>query len=80
MAVRDNIRRVSYSPDGRPIPWFDLAQGFKMIEEGSLVDYMGASGSVDFSTNGEVGTGLVQVWQIVGNKIEDGELVPAVPL
>ena len=44
-------------------------KAMELIENGEDIDYRGASGSIDFDDNGDVG-GTFAHWEIRGGKIE----------
>ncbi|MBD2256564.1 ABC transporter substrate-binding protein [Pseudanabaena sp. FACHB-2040] len=67
-AVRDALREVANAPgtEVRPGEW---AKAVEAIKNGETVDYVGASGSLDFDDNGDV-PGTFAEWAI-----ENGEIV-----
>lgn len=67
-AVRDALRDVANPPGEKVLPG-EWAKGVKLLAEGKDIDYVGASGSVDFDANGDVG-GTFGHWMI-----KDGEIV-----
>ncbi len=67
-AVRDALRDVANAPGEKVLPG-EWAKGVKLLAEGKDIDYVGASGSVDFDENGDVG-GTFGHWMI-----KDGEIV-----
>ena len=67
-AVRDALRDVANPPGEKVLPG-EWAKGVKLLAEGKDIDYVGASGSVDFDENGDVG-GTFGHWMI-----KDGEIV-----
>ena len=67
-AVRDVLREVANPPGEKILPG-EWAKAVKLLSEGTDIDYVGASGSVDFDENGDVG-GTFGHWMI-----KDGEIV-----
>jgi branched-chain amino acid transport system substrate-binding protein len=55
---------ISRSPVGASATWFGLADGLARVASGVAVNYQGASGAVDLNDQGQVGRGLVELWQI----------------
>ena len=68
-SIRDNLRPVANSP-GEKVTVGEFDKAFKIIKDGGDVDYIGASGPLDFDSNGDVRVGEIVVW-----KIENGKLV-----
>lgn len=67
-AVRDSLRDVANPPGVQVLPG-EWAKAVKLLSEGKDIDYVGASGSVDFDQNGDV-AGTFGHWMI-----KDGEIV-----
>ncbi|MCF8105173.1 MAG: ABC transporter substrate-binding protein [Desulfohalobiaceae bacterium] len=67
-AVKEVLRDVANPPGEKVLPG-EWAKAVKLLSEGKDVDYVGASGSVDFDENGDVG-GTFGHWMI-----KDGEIV-----
>ncbi len=67
-AVRDVLREVANPPGEKVLPG-EWAKAVKLLSQGKDIDYVGASGSVDFDKNGDVG-GTFGHWMI-----KDGEIV-----
>jgi branched-chain amino acid transport system substrate-binding protein len=78
--ISSHLRSVSANSSGRKVAWYELAHGLELVREKSAINYRGVSGSVDFDTNGEVPPGLVQLWSVQNNRIEEGEVILAAPL
>ena len=66
-AVRDALREVA-NPPGEPIYPGEFEKALSILADGGEIDYVGASGSVDFDDRGDVG-GTFGHWVI-----EDGEI------
>ncbi|MBX3226869.1 MAG: ABC transporter substrate-binding protein [Labilithrix sp.] len=62
-AIRDALKEVS-APPGRPISPSEITEGLVELRGGGDIDYKGASGNVDFQSNGNVNGGFI-VWQAV---------------
>jgi len=67
-AIRDALRDVA-NPPGEVILPGEWEKATKLLENGEDIDYKGASGSIDFDGNGDVG-GTFAHWAIKGGKIE----------
>jgi ABC-type branched-subunit amino acid transport system substrate-binding protein len=68
VAVRDALREVCNAPGVKVLPG-EWAKAVKLLKQGKDIDYVGASGSMEFDANGDV-SGTFAHW-----KIEDGEIV-----
>ncbi len=66
VSIRDNLRVIN-DPDGEVIGPGEFARAVELLEAGAAINYQGASGSVDFDANGDVG-GTFAHWEI-----QDGE-------
>ena len=69
-AVRDSLREVA-NPPGEKIyaGANEIEKGFNLLSQGEEINYVGASGPIDFDKNGDV-TSPMQVFNV-----KDGELV-----
>ncbi|MDZ7828018.1 MAG: ABC transporter substrate-binding protein [Halofilum sp. (in: g-proteobacteria)] len=67
-AIRDALRDVA-NPPGEVILPGEWEKAMELLENGEDIDYKGASGSIDFDDNGDVG-GTFAHWAIKGGKIE----------
>ena len=67
VAVRDNLRSVANEPGTKILPG-QWEKALEALENGEDVNYQGASGSIEFDDNGDVG-GTIGHWVI-----EDGEI------
>jgi len=67
-AIRENLRAVA-NPPGEPVGVKEFEKAFKKIGEGQDVDYVGASGPVDFDEHGDVRAGAIVIWRVEGGKI-----------
>jgi ABC-type branched-subunit amino acid transport system substrate-binding protein len=67
-AIRDHLRAVN-DPDGETVGPGDFAEAVELLENGTAINYQGASGPVDFDDNGDVG-GTFAHWEI-----QNGEYV-----
>ena len=72
-AVRDSLRDVA-NPPGQEILPGEWAKARKLLADGEDIDYKGASGSVNFDDNGDVG-GSFAHWAIRDGKIETVEVL-----
>ncbi|KAF5422707.1 MAG: branched-chain amino acid transport system substrate-binding protein [Candidatus Methanocomedens sp.] len=72
-AIRDNIRAVA-NPPGVEVT--DIAEGLRLIREGTDINYQGASGDVNFDENGDITTAYYAKWQVADNgSVEWGESI-----
>jgi len=67
-AIRDALRDVA-NPPGEVILPGEWEKALELLEAGEDIDYRGASGSIDFDDNGDVG-GTFAHWAIRGGAIE----------
>jgi branched-chain amino acid transport system substrate-binding protein/neutral amino acid transport system substrate-binding protein len=58
--IRSKLQGIA-NPPGQPVT--DVCQGLAQVRQGQDINYEGASGTVDLSTDGDV-TGNYEVWQI----------------
>ncbi len=72
VAVRDALRPVA-NPPGEIVGPGDIARALELVREGKDINYVGASGDIDFDENGDVVSSM-QVWQVVDNKIVDTDI------
>jgi len=79
-ALRDALYEVS-RPPGTPIRPGELARGISILSNGGDVDFIGASGPVDFDENGDVLSDYI-VWRYVAatNSFVTDEYVPVAEL
>ena len=66
VSIRDNLRVIN-DPDGEVVGPGEFARAVELLDSGMPINYQGASGSVDFDANGDVG-GTFAHWEI-----QDGE-------
>jgi ABC-type branched-subunit amino acid transport system substrate-binding protein len=66
-AVRAQMRLIS-GPAGTSVTWDHLDEAFRLVRQGTDIDYRGASGPVDFNGAGDVALGFVQLWAIHSQK------------
>ncbi len=57
-------------PSGEVLDWQDLGEGLELLREGRDINYRGASGSVDFNSEGNTSAGLGTLWRIVRGRTE----------
>lgn len=68
-SIRDSLRAVANAP-GEPIYPGEWAKAKKLIEAGKDIDYMGASGPIEFDEKGDIVAATVGVW-----RFKNGEIV-----
>ena len=68
VAVRDALRDVANPPGTQILPG-QWAKAVKLLEKGKDIDYVGASGSINFDAAGDV-SGTFAKWMITDGKIE----------
>ncbi len=65
-AIHDALRLVANAPGVKVLPG-EYAKAVKLIKQGKDIDYVGASGPVDFDANGDV-SGTFAYWVIENGK------------
>jgi len=74
-AIRDHLRIVSGPLGEKALAGSEgLTQALKLLREGSGIDYVGASGDVDFDENGDV-ISPIEIWSYEGGEIVSKGLV-----
>ena len=66
-AIRDALREVA-SPDGEVVGPHNLDRALELVRNGKDINYVGASGELDFDAHGDV-SGTMEIW-----RIKDGEI------
>ena len=66
-AIRDQLRQVS-NPPGVYIGPGQFDKAFDLLKKGELINYEGASGSLDFDENGDV-IAPIEIWRFSKGKI-----------
>ena len=66
-AIRDALREVA-NPEGEIVGPDDIPRALKLIRWGEDVNYVGASGELDFDVHGDV-SGTMEIWRIASGKI-----------
>mgnify|MGYP001047584760 FL=1 len=70
-AIRNVLRDVANSPGRQIGPGVDsIRQALQAIRNGEDIDYVGASGSVEFDQNGDVALGGIEVWRVDAQRRE----------
>ena len=72
VAVRNELRSVA-NPPGEIVGPTDIAKALELVRDGEDVDYIGASGNVDFDENGNV-VSWMRVWTVKDNTILDTDI------
>ena len=70
--MRDALRQVA-NPPGEIVGPADIAKALELVREGKDVNYVGASGDVDFDEDGNVVSSM-RVWRVKDNTIEDTDI------
>jgi branched-chain amino acid transport system substrate-binding protein len=71
-AIRDVLREVANEPGTVVGPGQEGWQAaVQAIDAGEDINYEGAAGSVDLDENGDVSKGVILIWQVIGEAIED---------
>ena len=66
-AIRDKVRSIV--TEGAPkFTFVNLADAAKAVKGGKPIDYIGASGQMRFGPNGDLTTGLFDVFKFTGGK------------
>lgn len=68
VAIRDHLRAVA-NPPGVEVSSADLKKAFRLIKEGSDVNYQGASGVFDFDEYGSTFT-AIEIWRVADGAFE----------
>ena len=71
-SVRDALRPVA-NPPGEVVGPGDIARALELVRDGEDINYIGASGDVDFDEFGNVVSSM-RVWTVKENKIEDTDI------
>ena len=66
-AIREALREVA-NPPGESVGPADIPRALELIREGIDVNYVGASGELDFDENGDV-NGTMEIWRIEDGKV-----------
>ena len=68
--IRDNLRFVANPPGEKiGVGTDEFKKAVGLLEQGKDIDFEGASGPSDQDKNGDLASGLVEVWKIVNGKI-----------
>jgi ABC-type branched-subunit amino acid transport system substrate-binding protein len=67
-AVRDQLRRVA-DPPGRRVTFLSLGRAIRLALAGQDVDYLGATGPVNFDRYGDVTSSAYDIWAFRNGKI-----------
>jgi branched-chain amino acid transport system substrate-binding protein len=69
LTIRDHLRKVANWPGKQVIAGIEsLRQGLRHLQQGLNINYVGASGTLDFDENGDVVT-PIEIWCYQGGKI-----------
>ena len=66
-AIRDALREVA-NPEGEVVGPHNLDRALELVRNGKDINYVGASGELDFDAHGDV-SGTMEIW-----RIKDGEI------
>ena len=70
IAIRDNLRSVTSGDGQKIVPGVEsLREGLMLASRGDAINYDGASGSIDWDSDGEVCSAKFTTWQYVNGKI-----------
>ncbi len=72
VAVRDALRSVA-NPPGEIVGPGDIARALELVRDGEDINYVGASGDVDFDEFGNVVSSM-RVWYVENNTIVDSDI------
>ncbi|MCH7809137.1 MAG: ABC transporter substrate-binding protein [Chloroflexi bacterium] len=74
-AIGDNMHYVANSPGEIVNPGGEaFSAAVQALTEGGDVNYIGVSGQVDFTADGDLAKGRVTVWRLLGERIVDLEI------
>lgn len=69
LALRDHLRKVAGWPGKQVIAGpAGLAEALELLRQGEIINYVGASGDVDFDSNGDV-VAPIEIWCFQGGEI-----------
>ncbi len=75
VAIGDNVHYVANSPGEIVNPGGEaFSAAVRALAEGGDVNYIGVSGQVDFTADGDLAKGRVTVWRLLGERIVDLEV------
>ncbi len=72
VAVRDALRAVA-NPPGENVGPGDIAKALELVRDGKDVNYVGASGEIDFDGHGDV-VSTMRVWSVQNGQIVDSDI------
>lgn len=73
--IRDNVHYVANSPGEIVNPGGEaFSAAVQALTAGGDVNYIGVSGQVDFTADGDLAKGRVTVWRLLGERIVDLEI------
>ena len=70
--VRDALRPIANAP-GEIVGPGDVAKALELIRDGKDINYVGASGEIEFDENGDV-VSTMRVWSIQDGKVVDSDI------
>jgi ABC-type branched-subunit amino acid transport system substrate-binding protein len=74
-AIRDNVHYIANSPGEIVSPGAEaFSAAVQTLAEGGDVNYIGVSGQVDFTADGDLAKGRVTVWRLLGERVVDLEI------
>ncbi|WP_028584753.1 ABC transporter substrate-binding protein [Desulfogranum mediterraneum] len=76
-SIRDQLREVA-NPPGIFVGPGEFETAFRLLDMGKAINYEGASGNVDFDSNGDVVT-PIEVWKIENGKIVTFRIESQIP-
>ena len=69
VAIRDRLRQVGSSPGSVVIAGpVGVADALRILADGGEIDYEGASGSMDWDTNGDLQRGHIGIWRFTADE------------
>ena len=71
-AVRDALRTVA-NPPGEIVGPGDIAKALELVRDGKDINYVGASGEIDFDEHGDV-VSTMRVWSVQNGQIVDSDI------
>jgi len=67
------------APPGEPFTWEQLPEAIKALQEGTDIDYEGASGQIDMDEGGDPTAGVYAVYRYSGGALDIFDEVPVAP-
>ncbi|GAI85186.1 unnamed protein product [marine sediment metagenome] len=67
-AIRDNLTAIANAP-GEQVTYGELEKAFDLLKAGKDINYQGVSGPLEYSDDGDVNVGAIEIWSIKDGKV-----------